>query len=415
MRLGWDDTHSVTLSDFPPPPEPAGPDLSRIPSTVGPTVEPPLVADLDGDDKKEVLLYRDARVTIYRFDHEHGLVETASYPSDGAPAIADVDGDGKPELMLGSASANSDPVIRAIQPSNGGRKLWEITLPRPAHPGLPYGRPLYFQTGHFTGKKGADLYVYAGTPMVRSVLLDGRTGAIVWEKGELPGMERYFAPTVNLAAAYDVNGDGRDDLVFTNPDYYCVGSGPTGEALVGPAFPPKIFSQPSQGLYTLPAILERGSQEPTVCLVNGHYFQAAMTAHASPSWFRLPEVGEAPTGAEGFLRLPDGEWLMGYGRQDGDFACVEVATGKERWKLPLGAAASGVSTCDIDGDGRQEFLFGTSHGDLYAVGDTGGRPRVLWKLHFPASVGTPVIADVDGDGDSDIVVVTGDGHLCLVH
>ena len=78
----------------------------------------------------------------------------------------------------------------------GGQKLWEVTLPHPAHPGLPYGRPLYFQTGHFTGRPGEDVYVYAGTPMVRSLLLDGRTGDVVWERGELPGMERYFGDTL---------------------------------------------------------------------------------------------------------------------------------------------------------------------------------------------------------------------------
>ena len=133
-----------------------------------------------------------------------------------------------------------------------------------------------------------------------------------------------------------------------------------------------------------------------------------------PRWYRLPAVGDARTGAEGFMRLPDGRWLMGFGRQNGRFACVEVATGKLRWELPIAAAASDVSACDIDGDGRPEFLFGTSHGDLYAVGDDGDHARVLWKVHFPASVGMPVIADVDGDGAPEILVVTGDGNLCVL-
>src|SRR5262249_11538012 len=157
---------------------------------------------------------------------------------------------------------------------------WEIKLPRPNRQGMPYGRPLYFQTGHFTGRKGQDVYVYAGTPIVRSVMLDGQTGKLLWEKGEVPGTERYYAPTVNLASVYDVNGDGKEDLVFTDPDDYCVASGPTGEPLVGPISQPKIFNQPSLGLYTFPAILENGQKEPTVCLVDGHYFQAALTAHA---------------------------------------------------------------------------------------------------------------------------------------
>jgi outer membrane protein assembly factor BamB len=227
--------------------------------------------------------------------------------------------------------------------------------------------------------------------------------------------ERYFGPTSNQAAVYDANGDGTEDLVFTIPDYYVVVSGPDGGTLIGPDWPPKIFSQPSLGLYTLPAVLESTKGDPTVCLVNGHYFQAAMTLHAQPKWYRLPETGEAPAGAEGFLRLPDGTWLMGYGRQDGRFVCVDTETGKTRWELPLAASASEVASADIDGDDRPEFLFGTSHGELYAVGDDGRKPRVLWKAHFPASVGAPVIADVDGDGACEILVGMGDGNLCVLH
>ena len=69
---------------------------------------------------------------------------------------------------------------------------------------------------------------------------------------------------------------------------------------------------------------------------------------------------------------------------------------------------------DIDGDGRPEFVFGTSHGFLYALADAGERARVVWKAHLPASVGTPVLADVDNDGTSEILVGLGDGRLCLL-
>src|SRR5262249_44839421 len=149
----WDHARGASLSEYTPTAVPSGPDLSRIPLTVGPAVEPPLVADLDGDGKPEVVLYRNGRVTLYQYGGERGFAETVAYPSDGAPAIADLDGDGKLALILGSASTTSDPVIRAIQPGKEGRKLWEVTLPRPARPGLPYGRSLYFQTGQFTGRK----------------------------------------------------------------------------------------------------------------------------------------------------------------------------------------------------------------------------------------------------------------------
>jgi hypothetical protein len=227
-------------------------------------------------------------------------------------------------------------------------------------------------------------------------------------------LERYYGPTVNLSAVHDINGDGNDDLVFTCPDYYCVASGPTGEPLVGPAFPPNIFKQPSQGLYTLPAILAEKQGEPTVCLVDGHYFVAAMTSHAAAKWHHLPFVGEARAGAEGFLKTRSGQWLMGFGRQNGRFACLDVATGKVRWEYPLGSTASAVSACDINEDGAQEFIFGTTHGELYALADAGESARVVWRAQLPASVGALVIADVDNDGASDILVSLGDGRLCLL-
>lgn len=402
---------AVRLDDWQPPVV-AGPDLSRVHAAIGPLLQAPLVADVDGDGKNEVLHLHGGKVTVYNYEPGKGLVAGDSYPSDTLPAVADLDGDGKLEVVVGTASVETAPKLRALRPGRGA-PLWEVTL-TPKGPGISHGRALYFQTGRFTGAAGADLYVYTGMPVARSLMLNGRNGEILWEKGDDPKLQRYYAPTTNHAAVWDLNGDGKEDLVFTNPDYYCVASGPTGEALIGPDFPPKIFSQPSQGLYTLPAVLENKSGDPTVALVDGHYFQAAMTVRAKPAWYKLPEVGEARSGAEGFLQLPDGTWLMGFGREDGMFACVEVSTGKLRWTLQMEGAATAVATCDIDGDGRQEFLFGTTHGKLHAIGDGGDQPRVVWSLQFPASVGAPIPADIDGDGASEILVSTGDGKLCLV-
>jgi hypothetical protein len=392
---------------------PAGTDFSRVPATVGPVLNPPLVADIDGDRKNEVIHWHKGQATLYRYQAKR-FIKFGEYASVAAPAVADLDGDGKLELVVGQAGPDMVPVIEALRPGRTPETLWKVTLTPKERKGLPHGQPLVFQTGRFLGRKGYDLFVYVGTPFVRSLVLDGNNGALIWEKNKIPDLERYYAPTVNLSAVWDVNGDGKDDLVFTCPDYYCVASGPTGEALVGPAYPPNIFKQPSQGLYTLPAVLPQEKGEPTICLVDGHYFVAAMSAHAGAMWYHLPVVGEAHAGAEGFLQSREGQWLMGFGRQNGQFACLEVATGKLRWEFPVLGTASAVSTCDINGDGIPEFILGTSHGELYALADAGNKAHEVWRAKLPAGVGAPVIADVDNDGVSEILVSLGDGRLCLL-
>jgi len=105
---------------------------------------------------------------------------------------------------------------------------------------------------------------------------------------------------------------------------------------------------------------------------------------------------------------------MGFGRQNGQFACVDVGTGNLRWEVPVDATCSDAIACDIDGNGRQEFIFGTSHGALYALGDNGGAARLLWRCDLPSGSGSPIAADLDGDGRSEIAVPGGDGHVLVL-
>jgi len=384
-------------------------DFKAVPAVVGLETPVLLAADLTGDHRNELVLHGGSAVQMLGLAG-NDLQRIATYKSDAAPVFADLDGDGKTEIVLIAVSPTDTPVVEAITPTNGNRTLWRSAFPKADRLGLPAPRRAYVRPIRLTGKTSPDLYVWAGTPLVRSVGLDGRSGRILWEKGELQN-ERYYGPSVNYASAYDFNKDGKEDLVFTNPDFYCVADGPTGNMLLGPLLPRDIFRQPSQGLYTCPVILDRKDTLPTVCLVAGHYFQAAMSLRAEPYWYTLPATGDNRTGMEGFLRLKDGNWLMGFGRQNGKFACVNVANGTLRWELDLQASASDIVTCDIDGDGCCEFLFGTSHGGLYAVGDKDGAPRLLWKANLGAAVGSPILTDLDGDGRSEIAVVTSDGYV----
>jgi len=411
LRLG--DHHAITEEPWSGPPVPQGPDFSRVPPIQGPPDPTVSVADLIGDSRNEIILFREPQVEVLCYQ-DRSLARAAQYESTSVPVVADLDGDGRLELALTSVKADAAPVVEIVAPRAENDVVWRTQLPPPDRAGLPQPRKAYLRAGRFTGKTTPDLYLWAGTPVVRSVVLDGVTGSLVWERGEVAGLSRYWGPSMNLASVYDYNADGNEDLVFTNPDYYCVASGATGELLLGPLFPPDIFHQPSQGLYTLPAILEMNEGDPTVCLVAGHYFQAAVSLRAQPYWHALPPAGQNRCAQEGFLRLPEGKWLMGFGRQNGNFACLNVADGTLRWELPIEASCSDVAACDVDGDGRMEFLFGTSHGLLYAVRDAVDHGEILWEVHGDAAWGAPIPADVDGDGVSEIVAASTGGYVAVL-
>ncbi|HEX9006167.1 MAG TPA: FG-GAP-like repeat-containing protein, partial [Bacteroidota bacterium] len=122
------------------------------------------------------------------------------------------------------------------------------------------------------------------------------------------------------------------------------------------------------------------------------------------------------------LRLPGIADLSGTGRRsvgachaDGSFVCYDGATGRERWTLRLETTTSDIVSCDIDGDGREEFIMGTTDGRLLAIGeDAGGRGVLRWSVEIGTSVGTPAIADTDGDGSPEIIAVAGDGKVYCV-
>ncbi len=383
-----------------------------------------LAADITGDGQNEILIYTGNMLRAVRLEPDGAIREVFRCESSGLPGISDLNGDGALEIITARISKIDRPVVEAHTPALNNRLLWRKQFPVSSHEGLPWtSRPFYVRAGRFTGKETPDLYVWAGMPVVRSVVLDGLTGEIVWERNQASA-GRYWGPTHNLVAVADYDADGNEDLFFTNPDQFCVGDGAEGEFLLGPLSQNTFFKQPSMGLYTLPAILDTKTT-PIVCFFGGHYFQAAMSLPDKPLWYALPVTGEARTASQGFLQAQDGSWLMGIGRQNGKFACVNVADGELRWELDLQASCAEICTLDVDGDGYQEFIAETSHGTLYAIGDEAGRPRQVWCANlpanggvpghfYPAGYGAPIAADVNNDGRSEILVSLQDGCVYVL-
>ncbi|MFH1741853.1 MAG: VCBS repeat-containing protein, partial [bacterium] len=222
-----------------------GPDFSLVPAIRGTQYPTLLAADLTGDGRNEVLIYNEPVLKVVAINDDGTSSVLSEYQSSGLPAFADLDGDGYLEIVTGEVSMTATPILVARTPALGNRLLWRSVFPEPDRSGLPWTMTkFYVRSGRFTGKETPDLYVWAGIPLVRSTLVDGLTGEIVWEKGETT-LGRYWGPTHQPAAVDDYDGDGNEDLVCTIPDYYCIIDGPTGKFIRGPYFPPSIFNQPS--------------------------------------------------------------------------------------------------------------------------------------------------------------------------
>jgi C1A family cysteine protease/outer membrane protein assembly factor BamB len=88
------------------------------------------------------------------------------------------------------------------------------------------------------------------------------------------------------------------------------------------------------------------------------------------------------------------------------------ADGREipNYTLDVGGQIWGsVAMGDLTGDGREEFVFGSTNDTLYALNNNGD---LLFKRDMDADIlSTPAISDLDGDGTPEIVVGTMDSVL----
>ncbi len=110
----------------------------------------------------------------------------------------------------------------------------------------------------------------------------------------------------------------------------------------------------------------------------------------------------------------DGALELGLGHSSGEFICYNAITGDEKWRIDLGPTTIDCATCDIDGDGREEFICRTTDGRLLALGvDDRGAPRIKWSMDFGYAVGNPVIIEIDGA--VNVIVSVGDGRLVCVN
>ncbi len=322
----------------------------------------------------------------------------------GSPVVARIGTETSPSIVI----ARPPHSLVALDSEGNEKRRWDF-------PSLPQQWIL----GNLDTRPGNDLVVTYPTGaflQVDTTARSGNTGGSLWTRpiGNGP-----------LGIA-DLNGDGADDIILRDLFERRVLDGPTGRDMLptsqwaGYHVPAIVTIDPKRGL-------------PGIAWLGGMYSVLTENPVGKQPWWHpanssLRDFGTGPgavADVDGDSRLEIGlitsgqlyNWPKFY-RVDGpdkDFLCYDAATGRLKWKHPVGATTAGVVAADVDGDGKLDFVFGTEDGRLMALsGAANPSRRVLWSMQFPAALGQPIPADIDGTGKMALLVSCADGNLYAV-
>ena len=315
----------------------------------------PIVYDIYGDGKKEVILGSSCNPVLTCFRGDSGIVvwQTPFGGTDSPPSIADVDGDGAVDLLTGDFAGHLD----CFNPVNGILK-WQVTVDSnsaiEASPALVDvnndGHPDIIVNTWSYGGSGDSTAIYA---------YDGMTHHLLW-KNPLPKDVIYHG-----AAFGDVDEDGKPELAISCYD---------------------------QNVY----------------LLNGEDGSLKWKYEASDSAYVGDPLTIGDLDNDGHLDLV---YIGGHGE-----VCALDRFGNLKWNfmLPLYESSfRGASLADVNNDDTLDVVFASTDGLLYAL--NGSRGNLLWSKDLRADYGNinfgleqgPIISNFKNDDTLDVFVVGG--------
>ena len=218
----------------------------------------------------------------------------------------------------------------------------------------------------------------------------------------------HFAPHPGMPAVWDVDGDGREEILLQEHFTLRILNGHDGRDALPVTF---------RGGYHTPMILRPpGHAEPLLLMAGGAITTALQSFDGTTLWCKSQKRRFALLGRRpGVGDLDgDGRWELCMCDSDCQVEILDLLTGETRCEWNLGAMPGDMAVADLDGDGREEVLFGTRDGRLMLVGMSGDQPFTKWEMKFDWPVANPIICDIVGDGSAQILVGTTDGMLHMV-
>ena len=395
----------------------------------------PVVADLEGDGAIEVVVQTGTEEVVCieapkgsgdaprsRWQMQ-GYGQTNNAPFHWGVVAADLDQDGNKQVLFARETASGNAGLAAVAADGEIRWHTEFVGFDGSMPIWNFSGMSYWNAGHFRTAQNQDIFASLRRGKLGSevgFLLDGRTGEIVWEVNgftlSTDGSGRSLGG--HPSAAGDVDGDGLEEIVIMWPDRLHIIDGTTGRAQVvrqaygyvnglNPLFTSDAFVG-----YAFPAVVDLfGDVTPELIWGHNGYLNAVLDANGDRIW------------QTAYRNNTEVQSLMGVGDIDGDGDVELLASTAEGVRLfdpvdgavlhsleNIGRAHTDIVAGDVDGDGRDEFLFASS-GILICLEQEEGLLQQAWSLNMEAGSSDIALADVNADGFLDIVVATTDGYV----
>jgi len=353
----------------------------------GASLRIPLVCDLEGDGRPDIVVASSSLNLVFVLDGEGR--ERARFRTPTTP------------LRIEMADENDDGDMEIIASSSAGVTAFRFRTP----PGVTKIDAGSFQqrspaTGDFDGDGEFD-FAAAGTAFLRA--WRGGTGALMWKS-----VQKSWEGSVLVAA--DADGDGAAEIFvgrgFQNE--ICALDGLTGRIR---------WSRPTKGaMYTRPGIADvdgDGAMDVVGLTRRGDLFcldassGAEHWAHDLKAGFHGPCL--ADTDGDGTPEI-----LVDLPFKNAPTLALFDGLGTLLQRRVLDARPTTPTVAsDVDGDGRPDFF----HGSFYGVFRRfDASLQTVWQARATTAAANclPLLDDVDGDGDVEIVFVMNGGKVvCL--
>ena len=377
-------------------------------ATMGKITALPLITDLDGNSRQEVLLAsNDGTLYVLGPDGRELWSFDAASPLEDAPLAADVNGDRRQEIFFGTTNGT----FYAL--SADGRKLWDFAA----------GGPITSAPVLFTQKMDPDYFrqteiifgSWDGTLYALSV-----DGAQAWNY-TAPGQIKH-SPVIA-----DADADGRPEVVFSAGGSVYGVDRPEAEAWVYSAgseasSSPIVRDINRDGRYDMLTATGSGQVRAMV------YRTVRKERKIDCSWGSCHTINITESeifrrwdyNASGEIESPiaasdiDGDRRaeVFFGVSDAKPYVIDRAlqvlnaSGEPAWRYTVsGRIISKPLAFDLDADGKEEIIFGTDDGTFYALNASG---YAIWRLQLDRPVrGGAAAADLDRDGISEILLSSG--------